>query len=220
MINKTMLNLKILQWNCRSAISNLTALKMLINEYNPDIVILCETFYKPESTVNLSGFEVVRKDRQSGKGGVAILIANSLTYSVINLNPNFNNKLEVCAINLYVKNETISVASAYRPPNVNLIKSDYINLINQLENKLVIAGDLNTQNTSWGSGRNNAAGNVLLEALDEKSNLIIRNNGSRTRICRPNETDSAVDMTIMSSDLICSSSWDVVDDSFGSDHFL
>ena len=208
-------NLKIVQWNARSAFANHNFFKNLCEKTQFDIGLLCETWYKPAYNVRLTGYSIIRKDRMNGKGGVAIFIKNPLSYKIINFNLN-NNNLEVCGANITIGKEVISVVSVYRPPNIVVSSNEYVEIFSKLESTCVIGGDFNGHHTLWGCAQNNPAGLRLLEAVDVTPNLIIRNEGACTRISH--NSASALDVTIVSSNLINNSEWTVLDDTYGSDH--
>lgn len=65
---------------------------------------------------------------------------------------------------------------------------------------VLIGGDFNVHSEAWGSGKFCRGGQFLLEALTD-SNLVFLNDGSPTRITRLNETKSAVDITLVSTNL-------------------
>lgn len=207
----------IIQWNARSAVSNHYLLKKLILETKCDLALLCETWYKPGSVIDMPGYNVIRKSRPQGKGGVAIFISTKLMFEEINFQPNFNDKLEVCGVNVFINNKKISLASVYRPPTIRVSSSDYVRVFEQLHTHAVLAGDFNAHNGSWGSSENNQAGDILLEALDECPNFVIRNDGSPTKINKSARC-SALDLTLMTRNMINNSSWEVLEDPCGSDH--
>lgn len=96
------INLKILQWNCRSLRGKIFELERFAKEW--DIVMLCETFLKPEQQAfQLNGFEIVRFDRLVNHGGgIAFLVKKNLIINSIQLN--FNPEvLEVGAISVSIK---------------------------------------------------------------------------------------------------------------------
>lgn len=55
--------------------------------------------------------------------------------------------------------------------------------------------------------------------MDHFQNLIVRNEGQPTRLCAPGANISAIDVTIISSNLVNKSSWSVLEDTYGSDHY-
>lgn len=113
-----------------------------------------------------------------------------------------------------------SIISAYKPPNVYLNQVVWIDLINELQamGPVIMGEDLNAQHESWGSKTENQQGRSLRTAIDQ-SNLVIINEKQATRVRRPGETVSAVDLTIISEGLDRKCSWEVEMDSRNSDHF-
>nr|CAI5866091.1 unnamed protein product [Callosobruchus analis] len=80
-------------------------------------------------------------------------------------------------------------------------------------------GDFNGHHYLWGSTDNNPPGLTLVDAIDDFPHLIFRNEGQPTRLTKPSANISAVDVTIISTDLLDISTWTVMSDTYGSDHF-
>jgi exonuclease III len=95
--------IKIVQWNCRSLRSKFPEFQQ--RSQNIDIIILSETWLDEAENVYLTGFDVVRKDRNERSGGVAIFINNKLKYSRKEGLYDGDGKIEVCAIELYTGQE-------------------------------------------------------------------------------------------------------------------
>jgi hypothetical protein len=69
----------ILQWNCRSAISNKIDIELLLLQYNIRIAALSESWLPPgDDSFNISNYECIRDDRADGRGGAALLIHSSI----------------------------------------------------------------------------------------------------------------------------------------------
>ena len=66
--------LSFLQWNSRSIKSNKNSLKNVLSENEMDIILLSETWLKPEDTIYFNNYNIVRQNRNDGFAGVAILI--------------------------------------------------------------------------------------------------------------------------------------------------
>jgi exonuclease III len=88
--------IKIVQWNCRSLRSKFPELQQ--RSQNIDIIILSETWLDEAENVYLTGFDVVRKDRNERAGGVAIFINNKLKYSRKEGLYDGDGKIEVCQL--------------------------------------------------------------------------------------------------------------------------
>lgn len=207
----------IIQWNSRSLNSNKHYLQNYLNSNKVDIVILSEIWLKPSSHCHFKGYNFISKRRENGKGGVGILITNSLAYQEVNLTHNINNNnIEICAIKL--DSDNVHVISLYKPPNVQATANDWNIIFSQFTGELIIGGDFNAQNRIWGSAADNEQGKRLVDALDN-CNLVVLNDGSPTRIIRPNQNHSAVDLTLSTASLAIKSTWNILEDNFGSDHY-
>ena len=77
MNNYTIQNdLRILQWNCRSIKNKIGVLCKLIQIHKIDVVLLQETFLSNDKSIKINNFDIMRADRNSQGGGVAIAIKN------------------------------------------------------------------------------------------------------------------------------------------------
>ncbi len=71
-----MKSIKILYGNVQSLMSKMSELDIMVNQINPDLILLTETWLNPcicNAAVNLEGYEIIpdlRKDRQDTAGGV------------------------------------------------------------------------------------------------------------------------------------------------------
>ena len=72
---------KILQWNCRGIRANYKELLLFLNEYNPKVVCLQETFLKDKNQLNIKHFQSYNhlyKDGHRASGGVSILVKKDI----------------------------------------------------------------------------------------------------------------------------------------------
>lgn len=173
-----------MQWNARSAASNKNSLCKFLSENNIGIALISETWFKPNTIINIYGYHIIRNDRVDGKGGVAILIKNTLPFNELIVTHNFNREIEVCAANVSIDGQKITFLSIYKPPNVKTNINDWDRLFSQFPTPVVIGGDFNAHHGLWGAAKKDASGDQLVEIID-KLNLINLNNGLDTRISRP-----------------------------------
>lgn len=213
-------SLQIIQWNARSIIKNKAYLQKYINENAVDIALISETWLKPKHTnFKLEGYDVVRTDRIGKQaGGVCILISKNIPYTVLQT-PQFDNTaLDVCAVEL--TNIKIKLVSVYNPPEANISCEAWQNFfVFYGQSDVIFGGDFNGHHGLWGSPANNSKGTKLADAIEE-TNLVVLNDGSPTRVSRPWEDSSAVDVTIVTPNLLGKISWNITTDVFGSDHYL
>ncbi|KAK9730066.1 Endonuclease-reverse transcriptase [Popillia japonica] len=98
-----------------------------------------------------------------------------------------------------------------------MTRLDYDYVAAQIGTDYILGGDFNAHLQVLGSGRNDNAGNILLNFINEHQ-MVFLNDGSPTRVTRPDQAVSAVDVTIVSPVLAAKVSWKVVDDAYTSDH--
>lgn len=69
---------------------------------NIDIIILSETWINKGMFLNICGFDAIRKNRLSRKGGgVAVYLRNNIRYTTLDHIQNCNGCIEICAVKLY-----------------------------------------------------------------------------------------------------------------------
>lgn len=190
----------------------------MLTEYKIDIAILSETWLKPGSQYSFKNYHIHRDDRDDGYGGVAILVTKNLSYNPITFPVRYH-LLNICGI--YIPQFNLNFISIYRTINCNLSANEYINIFSQcgLGVPVIIGGDFNAHQQVFGSAKNDNAGNILQKAICDQE-LVFLNNGEPTRVVRPDQRTSAVDITIVTPNIAPRISWKVLDDSYSSDHFL
>ena len=212
--NENIIN--IVQWNCHSLTDKIAAFIRVIMMYKVEIALLSETWLTSNLNVIIPGFDIIRKDRDSRGGGVAILISNKYKYTIINL-PNLPSQVEAIGCKIYLGNSSLDVLSVYIPPLTTVTVSDIEYLFKSVQNPFVMGGDLNAHAIEWGCFSENSRGKTLLEAL-ERNNAVFLNDGSFTRLQPFPRLSSAIDITITNAVNAFSFEWKVIDSSCGSDH--
>lgn len=201
-----------IQWNCRSIRHKKSEVISLINNYNPILLAIAETWLKPSSRFRVPGFSCLRDDNDDGWNGCAILIKHTLPFSLIPTPPHsagFN--IVACkALNL-------TFVSLYIPhPNIAII-SELDSILSLLPGPLVVMGDFNCHHTMWGSASCDSYSSRLIDVFDNV-NLCLMNDGSPTRRTSPLQNRSSVDLTLVSPRLASRVVWETLTLSHGSDH--
>lgn len=213
-MNQPIKSLKILQWNVLSFNKRKPNLLNFLSQNKFDILVLSETWQR-SSEIRIRGFTAVQVNRPDGRGGVAILISNEIYYKRIDIKKNFNDAIEACAV--YLEQYKLSVVSIYKTPKKEVTTGDWDNLFSQFSTDTILCGDFNCHHTLWGSTQNFNNGNRLVSALNNK-NLIVVNDGNPTRVTKPGERQTAIDLTITSPNLTSRIKWSIYPDPMGSDH--
>ena len=155
--------LKIISWNANGINSNNKI--DLLNNYSIkgkiDIILLNELRIKKNKKLKIRGYTTIRRDRNdnSGHGGVAILIKNSIDYKEIN--PITDCSIEHAIIQLPNK-LTIMI---YNTPQNNFTYDDILTLT-KIGKKVLLIGDFNATHQYWSCNRNNANGRTLLNVIN------------------------------------------------------
>uniref|UniRef100_UPI003AF5CEEA endonuclease/exonuclease/phosphatase family protein n=1 Tax=Thiolapillus sp. TaxID=2017437 RepID=UPI003AF5CEEA len=75
----------IIQWNVRGLRANFEELRLLCNQYNPQIVAVQECQLRKDKIINLTGFSGITKSSpgDNATGGVTLYINKSVLFSEI-----------------------------------------------------------------------------------------------------------------------------------------
>ena len=186
-------------WNCGAQLHNKTnELTRFLADYKIKILLIQETWLKPDITFHIPNYFVYRSDRfPEPHGGTAILVHKSIPHTPITLPPLQN--IEATAIEVSFNNKTLSIISAYKRPKVNILNSD-LNLLFATAKCVILAGDLNAKCTEWGCKANNSAGGALLRFITSSPSLIISPPSSPTHLLNQLPHD-ILDITIHSCSL-------------------
>lgn len=119
----------------------------------PDIVTVSETWLHSniyDHEIVPPSYTIVRKDRDTRGGGVAIVLRQGIAYTVM---PEVNS-VEAVWCKLLLKDGYVYVGAVYRPPNADASYLnpllDYMNL-HMLGGRIIMAGDFNLPDVNWSS---------------------------------------------------------------------
>lgn len=168
----------------------------LIAENKPDILLLQETWLKPNIKYAVPDYHVYRKDRHPGrKGGVATLVHKDLIHEEILLDLG---KAETSIVKVRSGKKSINICSAYFPGRTTR-KSDVYEL-NKLKPHALIAGDFNARNLIWGSNKTDPIGKYIENLCTEKEFTIHVPTTATRRSLRPDHADSTIDYALTTDD--------------------
>ena len=209
--------MKIFQFNCTSIRNKSNNIEQYLHDNNFSIGCLSETFLMPHDNIKFKNFEILRSDRAfavNRGGGVAILIKKSIPFKKINIISNLN-MIEVCGCEVNSNIGSLAIFSFYIPPRVNFSVSQLNNIISSTScRNILICGDFNAHNVSWGSRSTDPMGSTLMDFVDF-NNLFILNNGDTT-YC--GSTPSCIDVSLCSPNISFDTSWSVKNECLQSTH--
>jgi exonuclease III len=112
MDNLTKGTLNVLQWNARSILPKIHFLQNLVHRHNLDIIAICESWLTEEGRLALRGYDIIRKDRADGYGGVLLAVKQDLRYQVLQVHS--STRIELLAISIDLcGNQKLQITVAY-----------------------------------------------------------------------------------------------------------
>ncbi|GFV93025.1 hypothetical protein TNCV_3427371 [Trichonephila clavipes] len=143
-----------ISWNCRGLRTRLDDLKSIISTYQPACVALQETFLKSTMTMQVRGYNCVRRDVDgdtSPTGGVCLFTSNLYPSNVVTL----HTSLQAVAVRIHI-HSLVTVCCVYLPPNDVVPQVDLNHLVSQLPAPFILLGDFNGHSPLWGHDDTNS----------------------------------------------------------------
>ncbi len=172
----------------------------LISCTNPDIVIGSETWLKPEiynAEILPDGYDLYRKDRADGYGGVLIATKKNLITQEISLESNAEAVL--VRIESEKKQEPIVVGSFYRSPSKTSEQqiTDIETAIDSAaayskSSTLWMGGDMNLPDINWET--NSISGNSCVKTLNQRIINKVNDLGLEQLVDKPTRDDAILDL--------------------------
>jgi hypothetical protein len=166
----------LIYFNARSLRNKINELKILITEYNPDIIGVVETWLKDDiqdSEIMIDGYSFIRIDRRNDQkvkgGGVLVYIKDELSF--INITEKYCPNIDHIWVKVYDKSfSTVIVGVFYRPPDCS---EDQLRFLLDVFSRYktantIVVGDFNYGDINWKKYTSGATGKKFLK---EVSNL-------------------------------------------------
>lgn len=153
MKKKKIMELRILTWNCAGIKSKQAELSKRLVEKKVDIGIITERKLNEKTHLRISGYEIIREDRQGGKGSgeVMILIKKGIKREPVTQNENFKKlqDVEMKGIRIQGREKDLSIYGIYRRPGKTNTKQNWDKLVENTGKAKwkIIIGDFNAHNT-------------------------------------------------------------------------
>lgn len=214
--NHTNFSLKIIHWNVCSIRNKKDYLIFLINEQNPDVVFLNETWLKSEECFHIRGYRIIRDDRGDGHGGIASLIKENVQFQRVVVDDTY---LPTVFQYIAVHIDNTTYINLYNPPDNNIYPKSWERFVKSFFGEICILGDINAHHPLWDTTPINRNGRTVHDTLDDL-NLVVMNDGTSTRFSHSQALHtSAVDLVLCSSSLAQGMTWTVLGDPGRSDHY-
>lgn len=211
-------NFSIVQWNARSINPNKGSLEVLLYSLDIQVAVISETWLRKNYDFKINSYKAVRADRFDGRGGSMILVKNYLEFEEIKLNSP-SPLIQICGARIKLPdNAKMSIISCYCSPGHTISTAEWIAIFENIESPVMFLGDYNSHALEWGCSYTDRQGEALVN-LAEEVNLVILNDGTETRINYGSINPSIVDVSFCSASISAQFSYEVLEDSLGSDHF-
>lgn len=213
------IEINITQWNSQSLRPKMVLFKEFLNQQKIHIAVVSETWLGNKIDLNISGYNIYRKDRNDSYGGVAIFIHKSIQ-SHLNSIQVLNSGIEIVAAKLLNCKDLENVVAIYCPPSVATQHADWDQVFSNFSKKTLVAGDFNGHHTNW-SIKNDIRGSQIMNSSFENS-FISLNDGSPTRIKLVNGLlqQTSPDISFATNDIAIKFDWKILNENLGSDHLL
>lgn len=225
-----MMNINLLQWNCRSMHRRSPELTFLLDKYNINIATLCETRLEEHFRPIVNNFDIHSYDRNRYGGGVAILIDRRLRFTQIT-DDNINlicsrNNIEFIFGKVWLgMDKFVYVCSLYSPRSGNYSYTEscaWYSIFQYLSsfNPTVVCGDMNGKSALWSPDLlgPDTEGRKLENAVSSLDFSCL-NDGNYTWASADLSSTSALDIMLVSPSIAPRCSWSVLENNYGSDHF-
>ena len=169
--------LNIIYLNARSIVSKLSELEVLINDNNPDIVLITESWCNSsisDALLNIQGYNLeteLRTDRNDTQGGIG---GGLLVYSRIGITiipkQNASNFNQYCSFIVKCENtDDLHISLIYRSPNSsNENNTELLKFIENHEKNMFLVGDFNLPGINWSDGITNSKCRPFYECIQNK----------------------------------------------------
>lgn len=143
-------SLGVIFWNARSLYKNLSEFKNFLCDENPHIVGVCETWLKGKYNPKFSEYNLVRKDRATGRsgGGVAFLIKKGLNFGLLDLEEYHDGSLEVLGVRVAFDFGWGFFYVFYNPCKA-ISEGEFDFYFNKLSHPCIVMGDFNAKHSRW-----------------------------------------------------------------------
>lgn len=214
-------HLSIFQWNCRAIQNKGHVLSNFLRQHIFHVVLL--------QSLNCTAFQLPKLDgyyyppvyhTENGRVMTATYVSTSIMYKSLSTPTNsIDCRVSLCGICIPSKgNKFTNIVNVYYPCGISNSKQvDWITDIDNDHNNWIIGGDFNVSNYLWDSGAPVGEDNPLADAIFN-SHLTELNNGTFTRLGNKNQRNTAIDITLATTNLTNNFTWETADDAMLSDH--
>ena len=205
--------LNLLQWNAEGVFHKKIALAERMSKENIDIACIQETHLNSNHRFQVRGYELFRLDREGHKGGVLILVRNTLNAEQLRVET--NQQAEIIGTDIILNEDCFRIYNAYCPHDRDL-SLEHMNIPNR---KCVVVGDFNSHSERWGYEETDNRGDKIEDwEIDSNLHLLNQSDDEPTFYSRRWMTTSTPDLAFTSEDIAAKTTRTVLPQLAGSDH--
>ena len=197
-------SLLLLLWNARSILGKKEEIQKILDDNKPHITCITETWLKNKNTLQLNGYEILRKDRDFGRtgGGVAFIVNKHLNYYQLQLQHYPNGQIECIGVALHTIHSTLNILLCYNPSGY-LDKNEIGFYRKQIKGNIIICGDFNAKHHSWNRSGTNPGGDTLYNYINTSHDLhLLTPPFLETRYNSFNNIETTLDLFIGNTDIL------------------
>lgn len=158
-------NNKLVLWNAQSIKNKITEFTDYLNTNQIDLALVTETWLKPNISLSIPNYKIVRLDRINTRGGgVAIIINENIKYTEVAVS---NLKvIESVGVNILSESDSLTCFVCYFPGGKCCVSKNksFVEDLKKLiryDKNCILGGDFNARHSSWGCVRSNLWGKSL-----------------------------------------------------------
>ena len=159
--------LNVFQWNAEGIQNKKVSLTQRLRTENIDIACIQETHLNKGNKFSIRGYQTFRTDREGHKGGVLILVKNSIATKDFTVNTDY--QAEIQRIRFTAERNEITVFNFYCPQDKDLS----LQKMDIPKENCLIAGDFNSHSTCWGYEETDRRGDEVEDWQIENNMLLL-----------------------------------------------
>jgi len=162
--------LKIPVWNANGLCQHAQEIKLFIQTFNLDILLVSETHFTNRSYITIPNYNIrvyyTNQPDETEHGGTAVIIRQNIKHYV-QAEYRYEN-IQATSIDIEDNTGETTVSATYCPPKHHNKYDDYDRFFKALRNCFIAKGDYNAKNNFWGSRLRTTKERQLYKVMKKK----------------------------------------------------
>lgn len=183
--------IRIATWNANGILSKRHELEVFLHVQNIDVCLVSETHLSSHQSISFRDYKVYSAIHPDNccKCGTAVIVKNGIDHYEFGKLQKSDMQLAIVTINS--AKQKFNVAALYCPPNCQIKKEIFKDVISQIGERFILGGDYNAKHTDWGSRLTLTRGRQLREVICDLG-CLFHSSGKPTYW--PSDTNKVPDM--------------------------